>query len=134
MVVFLVGVVVWLSRIEDWRSYTSVAGGSAVGEEGGYGYEEKPGGLVRWLTTVDHKDIGILYGTFAVIAFVVGGLMVTLMRIELIAPAEDIIGPQFYNSLLTSHGITMLFLFATPVLFALGNYFVPLLVGADDMA
>lgn len=133
MGLFLLGVVAWLSRIEDWRSYTP-AGGGAVGEESGYGHEEKPGGLVRWLTTVDHKDIGILYGVFAITAFVVGGIMVTLMRLELLAPKTDFIGPQFYNSLLTSHGITMLFLFATPALFALGNYFVPLVVGADDMA
>jgi cytochrome c oxidase subunit 1 len=133
MGLFLVGVAVWLSRIEDWRSYTLPTGG-AVSEESGYAHEEKPSGLIRWLTTVDHKDIGMLYGTFAVIAFIVGGVMVTLMRIELIAPAEDIIGAQFYNSLLTSHGITMLFLFGTPMIFAFGNYFIPLLINADDMA
>jgi cytochrome c oxidase subunit 1 len=134
MGVFLVGVAIWLSRIEDWRSYTSPAGGGYVGEEGGYAHEEKPGGLIRWLTTVDHKDIGMLYGAFAVTAFVVGGTMVMLMRAELIAPAEDIIGAQFYNSLLTSHGITMLFLFGTPMIFAFGNYLIPLLIDADDMA
>ena len=134
MGLFLAGVAVWLARIEDWRSYTPLAGGGAVGEESGYAHEEKPGGLIRWLTTVDHKDIGILYGTFGVIAFVVGGTMVMLMRAELIAPAEDIIGAQFYNSLLTSHGITMLFLFGTPIIAAFGNYFIPLLIGADDMA
>jgi cytochrome c oxidase subunit 1 len=135
MGLFLAGVAVWLSRIEDWRSYTPLAGGSgAVGEESGYAHEEKPGGLIRWLTTVDHKDIGLLYGVYAAITFTVGGLMVILMRTELLAPAEDLIGAQFYNSLLTSHGITMLFLFATPVIAAFGNYFIPLLIGADDMA
>ena len=134
MAVFLTGTAIWLARVENWRSYTPVGGSSSVGEERGYGYEEKPGGLIRWLTTVDHKDIGILYGTFGVLAFVVGGTMAMLMRTELIAPAEDIIGAQFYNSLMTSHGITMLFLFGTPIIAAFGNYFIPLLIGADDMA
>lgn len=134
MGVLLVGVAAWLSRLEDWRSYTPVGGGGGVGQESGYGYEEKPSGLIRWLTTVDHKDIGILYGTFAVVTFGVAGFMATLMRTELLFPAEDIIGPQFYNSLLTSHGVTMLFLFGTPIIFAFGNYLIPLLIGADDMA
>ena len=135
MGLFLAGVAIWLSRVENWRSYTPVAGGGGtVGEESGYAHDEKPSGLIRWLTTVDHKDIGILYGVFAVTAFAVGGIMVILMRTELLAPAEDIIGAQFYNSLMTSHGITMLFLFGTPVLSAFGNYFIPLLIDADDMA
>ncbi|WP_273837948.1 cbb3-type cytochrome c oxidase subunit I [Halococcus sp. PRR34] len=134
MGLLLAGVAVWLTRIEDWRSYTPLAGGGAVGEETGYAHEEKPSGIIRWLTTVDHKDIGMLYGAYALIAFSVGGIMVMLMRAELIAPATDVIGAEFYNSLLTSHGITMLFLFGTPILSAFGNYFVPLLIGADDMA
>nr|WP_241430251.1 cbb3-type cytochrome c oxidase subunit I [Halococcus salifodinae] len=134
MGLFLAGVAVWLTQIEDWRSYTPLAGGGAVGEETDYAHEEKPSGIIRWLTTVDHKDIGMLYGAYALIAFSVGGIMVMLMRAELIAPATDVIGAEFYNSLLTSHGITMLFLFGTPILSAFGNYFVPLLIGADDMA
>ena len=136
MGLLLAGVAAWLARIEDWRSYTPLAGGGggAVGGETGYANEEKPGGIIRWLTTVDHKDIGVLYGTYAVIAFTVGGIMVMLMRAELLAPATDVIGAEFYNSLLTSHGITMLFLFGTPAIAAFGNYFIPLLIGADDMA
>ena len=134
MGVLLVGAVVWLARLEDWRSYTPVGGSGEVGERAKYGSENKPGGLIRWLTTVDHKDIGILYGVFALITFAVGGIMVTLMRTELLTPNTLFIGPNFYNSLMTSHGIVMLFLFATPMIFALGNYFIPLLVGADDMA
>ena len=134
MGLFLAGVAVWLTQIEDWRSYTPLAGGGAVGEEADYAHKEKPSGIIRWLTTVDHKDIGMLYGAYALIAFSVGGIMVMLMRAELIAPATDVIGAEFYNSLLTSHGITMLFLFGTPILSAFGNYFVPLLIGADDMA
>jgi len=135
MGVLLVVVAAFLTRIEDWRSYTPLAGGGgATGEESGYAHEEKPGGLTRWLTTVDHKDIGILYGLYAVIAFAVGGLMVMIMRTELLDPAATLIESTFYNGLLTSHGITMLFLFGTPIIAAFGNYIIPLIIGADDMA
>ncbi|MFC7097578.1 cbb3-type cytochrome c oxidase subunit I [Halobaculum marinum] len=132
---FLLGVAAFLARVEDWRSYTPLgAGGGAVGESG-YGHAEKPAGLIRWFTTVDHKDIGLLYGAYATIAFVVGGLMVMLMRAELTTPATDVLGSAtFYNSLLTSHGITMLFLFGTPIIAAFSNYLIPLIIGADDMA
>ncbi|WP_170830577.1 cbb3-type cytochrome c oxidase subunit I [Halogranum gelatinilyticum] len=135
MGVFLVAVAAWLTRVENWRSYTPLAGGGG----GGYGQEsghahEKPGGLIRWLTTVDHKDIGMLYGLYAVIAFLVGGAMVMLMRAELADPGMTLISNTFYNSLLTSHGITMLFLFGTPIIAAFANYLVPLIIGADDMA
>ncbi|MFB6073563.1 MAG: cbb3-type cytochrome c oxidase subunit I [Haloarculaceae archaeon] len=134
LAVLVVGAV---ARLENWRSYTPLAGGGTVagyGGETGHGHEEKPGGLVRWLTTVDHKDIGLMYGTFAVVAFAWGGVAVLLMRLELVNPGTDFIGHSFYNSLLTSHGLTMLFLFGTPILAAFGNYFIPLLIGADDMA
>ena len=131
---FLVAVAAWVARVENWRSYTPVAGGSGYGQEESYVSSEKPSGIIRWLTTVDHKDIGLLYGTFGLIAFVVGGLMVVVMRLELLNPGQTLISNTFYNSLLTSHGITMLFLFGTPILAAFANYLVPLLIGADDMA
>ena len=133
MGLLLVGVAAWLARVENWRSYTPVGGGTTGGETG-YGSEEKPAGVIRWLTTVDHKDIGMLYGAYAIVAFVVGGLMVMVMRAELIDPGMTLISNTFYNSLLTSHGITMLFLFGTPIIAAFANYFVPLLISADDMA
>jgi cytochrome c oxidase subunit 1 len=94
----------------------------------------KPGGLTRWLTTVDHKDIGILYGAFALFSFAWGGLAVIVMRTELTTPTSNVVNAATYNALLTSHGITMLFLFGTPILAAFGNYLVPLLIDADDMA
>ncbi|MFB6307794.1 MAG: cbb3-type cytochrome c oxidase subunit I, partial [Haloarculaceae archaeon] len=136
MGLLLVGIAALLTRIEDWRSYTPLVGSGG----GGYGYEgesvhdEKPAGIVRWLTTVDHKDIGMLYGTYAIVAFAVGGIMAFLIRVQLITPSGAIVGPNFYNSIMTSHGITMLFLFGTPIIAAFANYFVPLLIGADDMA
>ena len=124
----------WLSRVADWRSYTPAGGRSGSTAGSGYERREKPGGLVRWFTTVDHRDIGLMYGAFAVFAFAWGGVAVVLMRTELTTPASDLLDPGLYNVLLTTHGVTMLFLFGTPVLAAFSNYLVPLLIGADDMA
>jgi cytochrome c oxidase subunit 1 len=142
MGMLLAAVALLVARVEDWRTYTPLASGGGF-SEGEIVSREKPAGLVRWLTTVDHRDIGLLYGLYAVIALVVGGTMVLLMRTELITPSMDVLstiaggasaGSQLYNSLLTSHGITMLFLFGTPFIAAFANYFVPLLIDADDMA
>jgi cytochrome c oxidase subunit 1 len=133
MAVLLVGVIALLTRIENWRSYTPLAGGgTATGET--VVHREKPAGIIRWLTTVDHKDIGLLYGLYGIIAFAVGGIMAMLIRVQLITPGGAILGNNAYNSILTSHGITMLFLFGTPIIAAFANYFIPLLIGADDMA
>ena len=133
----LVGIAAWLRRIEDWQSYTPAIGSDGDGAgitPSEYDHREKPSGLVRWLTTVDHKDIGLMYGAFAVLSFAWGGIAVLLMRTELLTPAADVVDPSLYNAFLTSHGITMLFLFGTPMLAAFSNYLIPLLVGADDMA
>jgi cytochrome c oxidase subunit I len=135
MGVFLLAVATFIARIEDWRSYTPLSGGGyGYGDRTGQAHEEKPAGIIRWLTTVDHKDIGMLYGTYGILAFAWGGLAVLIMRTELMAPETDIISANFYNGLLTTHGITMLFLFGTPIIAAFSNYFIPLLIGADDMA
>ncbi|WP_336363129.1 cbb3-type cytochrome c oxidase subunit I [Halalkalicoccus salilacus] len=101
----------------------------------GYGFvTTKPTGLLRWFTTVDHRDIGILYLTFGTFAFLWGGMDAMMMRTELLSSQAEVFGVETYNQLFTTHGITMLFLFATPILFGLANYFLPLLIGADDMA
>jgi cytochrome c oxidase subunit 1 len=128
----LIGVFALIARMENWRTYTPLVSGE--GAAGATGHGHKPPGLTRWLTTVDHKDIGVLYGTYGVIAFLWGGVAILLMRIELLTPGSNLLDPNMYNALLTSHGITMLFLFGTPIIAAFANYFVPLLVGADDMA
>ncbi|MBX0294660.1 cytochrome c oxidase subunit I [Haloarcula nitratireducens] len=133
MAFLLVAVAALLTRIENWRSYTPLAGGgTATGET--VVHREKPTGIIRWLTTVDHKDIGLLYGTYGIIAFAVGGLMAMAIRLQLVTPGGALMGTSAYNSILTSHGITMLFLFGTPIIAAFANYFIPLLIGADDMA
>ena len=130
---FLVGVAAWVSRLENWRSASSsgAAGGGRVSET--YS-SEKPSGLLRWLTTVDHKDIGILYGVYSVAIFGWAGGAAMVMRVELLDGQMTLLSNTFYNSLLTSHGIAMLILFGTPILAAFANYLIPLIIGADDMA
>jgi cytochrome c oxidase subunit 1 len=91
-------------------------------------------GLVTWLTTTDHKKIGILYLVTTFGFFLVAGLFALLMRTELAQPGVQFLGRQTYAELFTIHGTTMLFLFAAPFGLGLGNYLVPLQIGAPDMA
>ncbi|MFB9325664.1 cytochrome c oxidase subunit I [Paenibacillus aurantiacus] len=87
-----------------------------------------------WLTTVDHKKIGILYLISGGFFFLVGGLEALLIRIQLWKPLNDFVSADTYNELLTMHGTTMIFLAAMPLLFALMNAIVPLQIGARDVA
>ena len=128
----LVAAFAFVAHANGWRMRLPFTNHERIATDGGHAH--KPAGIKRWLTTVDHKDIGLLYGTYGVIAFIWGGVAVLVMRIELFTAAETYISPNMYNALLTSHGITMLFLFGTPIIAAFSNYFIPLLIGADDMA
>ena len=96
-------------------------------------WEEAPG-LGSWLDTVDHKRIGKRYLYTAFTFFLLGGVEALIMRAQLARPEENLVGPAAYNQLFSMHGITMIFFFITPALFGFGNYFVPLLIGARDMA
>ncbi|UTF55476.1 DUF6789 family protein [Natronosalvus rutilus] len=91
-------------------------------------------GLERWTTTTNHREIGLLYIAFGTLAGIWGGIDGMMMRTELLVPAASVWNEPTYNELFTSHGITMLFFFVTPIFFGIGNYFLPLLLGADDMA
>ncbi|MBI2845740.1 MAG: cbb3-type cytochrome c oxidase subunit I, partial [Chloroflexi bacterium] len=92
-------------------------------------------GILGWITTTDHKRIGILYLVTALFFFVVGGLESLVMRMELAAPGRQFVSPGVFNQLFSMHGTTMIFLFTIPVLIGgLGNYIVPLHIGARDMA
>jgi cytochrome c oxidase subunit 1 len=90
--------------------------------------------LYSWVTTVDHKRLGILYILYAILFLVIGGIEATLIRIQLIVPHNHFVSPQFFNQLFTMHGTTMIFFVAMPVLFGFGNYLIPLMIGARDMA
>jgi cytochrome c oxidase subunit I len=91
-------------------------------------------GLMDWLTTVDHKKIGILYLLAGGFFFLVGGLEAIMIRIQLWKPLNDFVSADTFNELITMHGTTMIFLAAMPMLFALMNAVVPLQIGARDVA
>ncbi|GAB4469543.1 MAG: cytochrome c oxidase subunit I [Anaerolineae bacterium] len=95
---------------------------------------EEPHGLVSWLTTVDHKRIGLVYIWASFIFFVVGGILALFVRTELALPGQQIVTAAQYNKIFSLHGTTMIFLFVIPMLAGLGNYLVPLQIGARDMA
>ncbi len=88
----------------------------------------------EWLTTVDHKKLGIMYIVYALFFLVVAGFMAVLMRIQLAVPHNHFVSPQVFNRLFTMHGTTMVFFVGMPVLLGFGNYLIPLMIGARDMA
>ncbi len=94
----------------------------------------RPTGVVGWITTVDHKRIGILYMITAVVFFIASGILALLMRAELAQPGLQIMDESTYNQAFTIHGTGMMLLFATPLVAGFANYFVPLHVGAPDVA
>jgi cytochrome c oxidase subunit 1 len=93
-----------------------------------------PPGFLGWFTHVDHKSIGTRYIVTAFLFFLCGGVLAALMRLQLSRPGNTVIGPDLYNQIFTTHGTTMMFLFAVPMVQALGVYFVPLMVGARAIA
>ncbi|MBT5140094.1 MAG: cytochrome c oxidase subunit I [Acidimicrobiaceae bacterium] len=95
--------------------------------QGGNGWRD-------WLSSVDHKKIGIMYGVAAMFFFVVGGIEALLLRTQLAFPEQGFLSPQLYNELFTMHGVTMVFLFIMPLAAAFANYLIPLQIGARDVA
>src|SRR5438270_3282531 len=87
-----------------------------------------------WLTTTDHKLIGIMYMTTAFISLVMGGIFALLIRVQLAQPNEHAIAPTVYNQVVSAHGVTMIFFFATIFVTGIANYMLPIMVGARDMA
>lgn len=91
-------------------------------------------GLLSWVASVDHKQIGIMYILSAVVFFIIGGLEAGLMRLQLGSPENTLLSPDLYNEIFTMHGTTMIFLVVVPLLLGFGVYFVPLMIGARDLA
>src|SRR5947207_3278709 len=88
----------------------------------------------KWITTTDHKLIGIMYIVTGFFFFMVGGMEALLIRTQLAFPDGKVLSPEEYNAVFTMHGVTMIFLFVMPTLTGFGNYVVPLMIGARDMA
>ena len=86
------------------------------------------------MTTTDHKRIGIMYLVLTFVFFILGGVEALLMRLQLSQANNTLLDPKTYNELFTMHGTTMVFLFVVPIMAGFGNYFVPLMIGARDMA
>jgi cytochrome c oxidase subunit 1 len=99
-----------------------------------YRADWRRGKVTAWLTTVDHKKIGLLYIWTALVFFAIGGLMALLIRTQLATPGEHILTKNSYNQVVTMHGTTMIFLVIVPILAGFGNFLVPLMIGARDMA
>jgi cytochrome c oxidase subunit 1 len=106
----------------------------AARSEAVYPVTWKSGRVARWLVTVDHKRIGILYIATSLVFFAGGGIAALLMRAQLATPNEHVLTKNSYNEVLTFHGTSMIFLVVVPILAGFGNYLVPLMIGARDMA
>src|SRR3954452_22146299 len=94
----------------------------------------EPTGWTSWVTTTDHKRIGIMYLVLTFVFFILGGVEALMMRLQLSQADNTLLTPQTYNQLFTMHGTTMIFLFVVPTMAGFGNYLVPLMIGARDMA
>src|SRR5207302_8569870 len=90
--------------------------------------------LHGWVTTVDHKRLGIMYVAYALVFLIIGGIEAAVMRIQLMAPNLDVVSPQVFNRRFTMHGTTMIVVVVMPLLFGFANYLIPLLIGARDTA
>lgn len=91
-------------------------------------------GLLNWISTVDHKQIGIMYLCSAVFFFLIGFTEAILMRIQLMRPENTVLSPEAYNQIFSMHGTTMIFMVLTPMLIGYATYFLPLMIGANEMA
>ena len=101
----------------------------------GYGGHHGPRkGLLRWVTTTNHKDIGTLYLCFSLIMFFVGGAMAMIIRAELFQPGLQLVNPEFFNQMTTMHALVMIFGAVMPAFVGLANWMIPLMIGAPDMA
>ncbi|MEK6551026.1 MAG: cytochrome c oxidase subunit I [Pseudomonadota bacterium] len=97
-------------------------------------HDDHPSGIMRWLTTTNHKDIGTLYLWFALIMFFVGGAMSLIIRTELWQPGLQFVNPDFFNQMTTVHALVMVFGVVMPAFTGFANWQIPLMIGAPDMA
>lgn len=91
-------------------------------------------GKLLWISSVDHKQLGIMYLWLALFFFIIGGLQAMIIRAQLSLPENHLVSPEMYSQIFTMHGTTMIFLVLMPALIGLGTYLIPLMIGANDMA
>jgi cytochrome c oxidase subunit 1 len=124
-----------VTTVEDTRPLDDSTGDGTMGGAGDEIGEQRPAtGLLAFLTTTDHKRIGVAYMVTAYAFFLIGGALAGVIRAELISPGKQVVSQGRYNEMFTMHGSIMLFLFLGPFAFGLANYLVPLQIGARDMA
>src|SRR4026208_2134941 len=120
-----------MSAVTDTHAPGHEAGHAHDDRGGGYqGY----GGIMRWITTTNHKDIGTLYLWFSFIMFLTGGAMAMVIRAELFSPGLQIVDPDFFNQMTTMHGLIMVFGAIMPAFVGFANWQIPMMIGAPDMA
>src|SRR3954451_14871381 len=90
-------------------------------------------GFLGWLSSTNHKDIGLRFIVTAFIFFLLAGLLAAVMRLQLMQPENNVLGPDLYNQFFTTHGTAMMFLFAVPIMEGFGIYFVPLMIGTRNV-
>ena len=106
------------------------ADGHVAHDDHQHGY----GGMMRWITTTNHKDIGTMYLWFSFAMFMVGGTMALVIRAELFSPGLQIVNPDFFNQMTTMHGLIMVFGAIMPAFVGFANWLIPMQIGAPDMA
>src|SRR5262249_16266707 len=119
------------------RSHTVITaeGTAEEREDSEVNYLNAKKGIWSWLTTIDHKRIGVMYLSSTVAALIVGGIVALVVRLELFTPGRTIMSAETYNQAFTPHGAIMVFLFIIPSIpAALGNFLLPIMIGAKDVA
>ncbi|WP_455449772.1 DUF6789 family protein [Natrinema thermotolerans] len=130
----LAGCLLTVALASRWRAEASPDGGYVREQRRRISLADAKAAAVRWTTTTNHREIGLLYIAFGTVAAIWGGIDGMMIRTHLLTPEATLWTEGTYNELFTMHGLTMLIFFVTPVFFGIGNYFLPLLIGADDMA
>nr|WP_300309321.1 cytochrome c oxidase subunit I [Halomonas sp.] len=108
--------------------------GTADAAGGADAHHHPPKGLLRWVLTTNHKEIGTLYLLFSLLMFLIGGVFALVIRAELFQPGLQLVQPEFFNQMTTMHGLIMVFGAVMPAFVGLANWMVPLQIGAPDMA
>ena len=118
-----------MSLVEPTSTHQTHRGGRRACRR--FGWQNR---LHEWTTTVDHKKLGIMYVLMSIVFLVIGGIEALLMRWQLFFARNNLLGHDTFNQLFTMHGTTMVFFVGMPILIGIGNYLVPLMIGARDMA